>query len=123
MIDAVVVFQSFGDFSSGVWIADGEHAPDFIRASVPHLMRGVTDTSSARFCGCCHAWIDSNRGLALCPPPKKGDNLEEFASYREDVLHPGGGHLYIVDIDSGQVSGFGGAKSFTIDNFEKVCPA
>lgn len=116
-MSAIVVFQSGYMFSSGVWIGGAEDAPDLIRASIPNLKRGFPFCSVARFCGCCQAWIDGNEGLALIEPPQLEDS-KDFQNYRN--LH-GGLNLYVVCMDTGQVSGFG-AKSFTIDNFYKVCP-
>lgn len=118
MANAIVVFQYGPTFSPGIFLIDGKDTPDFIRAAMPHLCRRQAMTSAARFCGCCHAWIDGNRGLLLLDAPEDGDSLD-FQIYRNLNGNP---HLYVVCIESGQVSGFGGAKSFTIDNFEKVCP-
>lgn len=120
-MSVIVVFQRETMLSPGVWVSmlnATETTRDLIRAAVPHLKRDYAYFSAARFCGCCHAWIDGNRGLLLLDAPEDGDSLD-FQIYRNLNGNP---HLYVVCIESGQVSGFGGAKSFTIDNFEKVCP-
>lgn len=114
---AIIYFQNRGIFSPGIYLhSDGSDAPDWIRAAMPHLRRGDAGYSAARFCGCCHAWIDGNMGLGLVDPPTEADIKNKFKDNEHEPT-------FLVDMDTGQVSGFGGAKSFTIDNFEKVCPA
>lgn len=114
---AIVVFQRGDLFSPGIYLhSNGSDAPDWIRAAVPHLRRGDAEYSAARFCGCCHAWIDGNTGLGLLPPPDKDDVRTGFDMYTDDAL-------FIVCMETGQVSALNSDfKSFTIDNFEKVCP-
>lgn len=113
---AVVFFQSSRVVSPGVFITDGEGVAEMIRASVSCLTRYMPTASAARFCGCCHAWIDGNHGLSVIDAATDDDINGGFVRYGHDLI-------YLVDVDTGQVSGFNGAKSFTIDNFEKVCPA
>jgi hypothetical protein len=105
---AIVVFKSVNKYSPCVYVHwDGSEIPSYLIKAAPSMRKGDESYACARFIGYLNGMIEGPRSLGVY----------NFSGSVESE-DPGDAGVFIVDVDTGEVTNYGGyALDPSLDSF------